>query len=68
MAHTSSRASKTKTVASMPIMTQAELANLGGGQVAYIKVLTSEQAQNMFPAVEGLPNGISLFSLHGADG
>lgn len=50
------------------IMSDAELAHLGDGEVAYIKVLTSEQAKQMFPAVEGLPTGVSLFALHGADG
>lgn len=51
-----------------PVMSQIELAKLGGGQVAYIKVMTSEQAQAMFPSVEGLPQGIALYALHAADG
>jgi hypothetical protein len=50
------------------VMTEHELATLGGGVVAYIKTLTSEEANRMFPAIEGLPNGINLFSLHAADG
>lgn len=55
-------------VAVAPIMSQIELARLGGGQVAYIKELTSDEAREMFPAVEGLPSGIDLFALHAADG
>lgn len=51
-----------------PIMSQIELARLGGGQVAYIKELTSDEARRMFPAIEGLPNGIDLYALHAADG
>jgi len=51
-----------------PIISQIELARLGGGQVAYIKELTSDEARRMFPSVEGLPNGLDLFSLHAADG
>lgn len=51
-----------------PIMSQIELARLGGGQIAYIKELTSDEAREMFPAVEGLPSGIDLFALHAADG
>lgn len=51
-----------------PIMSQIELARLGGGQIAYIKELTSDEARQMFPAVEGLPSGIDLFALHAADG
>ena len=50
------------------VMTEHELATLGGGVVAYIKTLTSEQASRMFPAIDGLPTGINLFSLHAADG
>jgi hypothetical protein len=51
-----------------PIMSQIELARLGGGQIAYIKELTSDEARRMFPAIEGLPSGIELFALHAADG
>lgn len=68
MAQISTRSSKAKPRRGMHLMSDLELANLGDGEVAYIKVLTSAQAQQMFPAVEGLPNGINLFSLHGADG
>lgn len=51
-----------------PLMSELELARLGGGEVAYIKILTSDDASRMFPMVEGLPRGINLFSLHAADG
>jgi hypothetical protein len=51
-----------------PIMSMNELAQLGGGKVAYIKVMTADQAKQMFPAVEGIPAGIDLFALHAADG
>lgn len=52
----------------VPLMSELELARLGGGEVAYIKTLTSDDAHRMFPMVEGLPDGINLFSLHAADG
>ena len=69
MAHTSARTPKSKKVRKgLHIMTDLELANLGDGEVAYIKVLTSAEARQMFPAIEGLPKDINLFSLHGADG
>ena len=45
-----------------------ELARLGDGKFAYIKTMTSEEAQRAFPSIEGLPQGIHLFALHGADG
>jgi hypothetical protein len=48
-------------------LSQIELAKLGGGQVAYIKTLTSDEARQMFPAI-GLPSGINLYALHAADG
>lgn len=49
-------------------MTETDLATLGGGEVAYIKTLTTDEAQEMFPAIDGLPDGINLYSLHAADG
>lgn len=49
-------------------MSAKDLANLGGGKVAYIRVLTSDEAKVMFPAVEGIPAGISLYALNAADG
>ena len=52
----------------MPIMSELEFAKLGDGHVAYIKTMTSEEASRLFPTVEGLPQGINLFSLYGADG
>jgi hypothetical protein len=51
-----------------PVMSELDLARLGGGEVAYIKTLTSDEALQMFPMIEGLPKGIPLFSLHAADG
>ncbi len=51
-----------------PVMSMTELARLGGGKVAYIRVLTPEEAKKLFPAIEGLPEGINLFALHAADG
>ncbi len=49
-------------------MTKHEFATLGGGVIAYIKTLSLAEANRMFPAIEGLPKGINLFSLHAADG
>jgi hypothetical protein len=51
-----------------PIISEVELARRGGGQVAYIRELSSDEARRMFPSVQGLPSGINLFALHGADG
>ena len=51
-----------------PVMSMTDLAKLGGGKIAYIKVLTPDEAKAMFPAIEGLPAGINLYALHAADG
>ena len=59
---------KSSASAIAPIMSQRELARLGGGQIAYIKILSSVQARTLFPSIEGLPDGSSLFALHAADG
>ena len=50
------------------IIDATDLARLGDGKIAYIKAMSTDEAQRMFPAVEGLPQGIELFALHGADG
>lgn len=51
-----------------PIMSEIELAELGDGEIAYIKVISSSEAQHMFPAIEDLPAEAALYALHGADG
>jgi hypothetical protein len=51
-----------------PPITLRELAQLGDGKVAYIKVMTHDEARELFPAVKNLPKGIDLYSLHAADG
>lgn len=49
-------------------MSAVELASLGDGEVAYIKTLTSAEAHQMFPSIDDLPEGISLYAVHAADG
>jgi hypothetical protein len=51
-----------------PVMSPVEFAKLGGGQVAYIRVLNSDEARRLYPAIKGLPEGIDLYALHAADG
>lgn len=50
------------------IISKEELAELGDGEVAYIKEMTPDEANAAFPTIEGLPDGINLFALHAADG
>ncbi len=49
-------------------MSTIEFARLGDGQVAYVKQVDSNQARNLFPALSGLPEGIDLYAVVGADG
>jgi hypothetical protein len=49
-------------------MTPEQFAHLGGGHVAYVKPLLSEEAQRLFPQVEGVQPGLRLFALVNADG
>ena len=57
-----------KTALPAPLMSMSELAQLGDGKVAYIKVMSHDEAKALFPAVDNLPEGIDLYSLHAADG
>jgi hypothetical protein len=44
------------------------LALLGGGKIAYVKAIRSEQVHAMFPQAPELQPGMQLFALHAADG
>ncbi len=68
MEKTSRSADKRKKSVLVPPMSMSDLAKLGGGKVAYIKMMTHDEAKELFPAVDGLPTGIDLFALHAADG
>ena len=51
-----------------PIITQDALAHLGDGRLAYVKAIRSEDVANMFPQAPEIAPGVTLFSLHAADG
>lgn len=65
---TNSKSKRLPAQASPPMITQADLLKLGGGHIAFIKTMTPDQAKAMFPAIEGLPQGLSLYCLFAADG
>jgi hypothetical protein len=46
----------------------SELAQLGDGQVAYIKQLDLDAAERLFPALSDVPEDIDFFAVLGADG
>ena len=49
-------------------MSRSEFAQLGDGEVAYIKQLDPDAAERLFPALQTAPKGIDLFAVLGADG
>lgn len=49
------------------ISTEA-LAQLGDGQIAYVKAIRSEDVPVLFPQVPEIQPGLQLFALHAADG
>ncbi len=44
------------------------LAQLGGGQIAYVKAIRSEDVPALYPQAPQIAPGLQLFSLHAADG
>ena len=53
---------------SMGNISPEALALLGGGKIAYVKAVRSEDVKAMFPQAPQLQPGMQLFSLHAADG
>ena len=53
---------------SRPLLTDEQLASLGGGRVAYVKPIRSEEVSRLFPAAPAIQPGLQLFALLAADG
>ena len=51
-----------------PALTPEAFAVLGGGRIAYVRALKSEDVQSLFPQAPAIEPGLKLFSLHAADG
>ena len=51
-----------------PTISPEALALLGGGKIAYVKPIQSENVRNLFPQAPDLAPGVQLFALHAADG
>jgi hypothetical protein len=49
-------------------LTPEAFAVLGGGRIAYVRPVKSEDVQSLFPQAPAIAPGIKLFSLHAADG
>ena len=55
----------------LPAITPEALAQLGDGQIAYVKPVMSEQVAKLFPQspeIAEIAPGTQLFALHAADG
>jgi hypothetical protein len=53
---------------SNPAISPEALALLGGGRIAYVKAISSEDVAKMFPQAPQIAPGTRLFALHAADG
>jgi hypothetical protein len=51
-----------------PVLTPEAFAVLGGGEVAYVREIKSEDVKTLFPQAPLMAPGMKLFSLHAADG
>lgn len=50
------------------LLSDSQLASLGGGRVAYLKVMQSEEVNRLFPEAPAMREGMRLFALLAADG
>jgi hypothetical protein len=50
------------------VMTEQALAILGGGRIAYVKPIRSEDVHALYPQAPEMQPGLKLFALHAADG
>lgn len=51
-----------------PTISPEALALLGGGKIAYVKPIRSEDVPALFPQAPDIAPGVQLFALHAADG
>ena len=51
-----------------PEITPQALAILGGGRLAYVKPIRSEDVHTLYPQAPEMQPGLRLFALHAADG
>jgi len=51
-----------------PNISPEALALIGGGRIAYVKAIRSEDVPALFPQAPQIAPGLELFALHAADG
>ncbi|HEY1735750.1 MAG TPA: DUF1150 domain-containing protein [Methylovirgula sp.] len=59
--------SESKTLASPPFSDE-QFAHLGGGTLAYLRAIRSEDVSRLFPQAPPVEPGQQFFALHAADG
>ena len=52
----------------VPHMSDEAFAVFGGGKIAYVKPIRSEDVNNLYPQAPAMQPGLELFALHAADG
>jgi hypothetical protein len=52
----------------LPSISREALAQLGDGQIAYVKPITAEQVAALYPQAPKIAPGTQMFALHAADG
>jgi hypothetical protein len=51
-----------------PVLSQADLAHLGEGTVAYLRQMESDDLKGKFPGLPDIQPGLKLWALFAADG
>jgi hypothetical protein len=59
---------ETTTTTLNPQMSEQAFAILGGGKIAYVKAVRSEDLHKLYPQAPEMEPGMHLFALHAADG
>jgi hypothetical protein len=49
-------------------LTPEAFAVLGGGEIAYVREISTDEVRGLFPQAPAMAPGTKLFSLHAADG
>jgi hypothetical protein len=64
----SNKANNVNSETHIPTMPDQAFAVLGGGRIAYVKAIRSEDVHSLYPEAPELQPGMRLFALHAADG
>ena len=65
---TKNQITKNHTGNHQPDISPEAFAQLGGGRIAYVKTIRSEDVSTLYPQAPQIAPGLQLFSLHAADG